>query len=270
MTISREAALVACGAAVGFLSALVVQRLVAHTRSRRSASAAEQRTKDPPVVDNSDAWTARLCRPVNPGLYAFYSSATGAITTDPALMAIPIDDHAIVRGHCVFDTCSLCPAGHTYRLGVHLARLFKSAREARLPLPFEGGEAANAERMRVVIRAACRASGRAAADVRFWLTAGTGNLGVTPAGCTPQFYVLVFGGLPVPAEWESRGISEATVPEELVPMKPPLLAELKSNNYMLNALLMMKVERRILFVSGGGLVVFIRSFERQATCFGLL
>ena len=33
-------------------------------------------------------------------------------------------------------------------------------------------------------------------QVRFWLTAGTGNLGVTPTGCTTRLYVLVFGGLP--------------------------------------------------------------------------
>ena len=32
--------------------------------------------------------------------------------------------------------------------------------------------------------------------MRFWLTAGTGNLGVTPSGCTTRLYVLVFGGLP--------------------------------------------------------------------------
>lgn len=35
---------------------------------------------------------------------AMYSSAFGGITTDPAAMVIPIDDHMVHRGHGVFDT----------------------------------------------------------------------------------------------------------------------------------------------------------------------
>ena len=35
-----------------------------------------------------------------------------------------------------------------------------------------------------------------------------------------------------------------TVPESVVPLKPPHLAELKSNNYMLNALTMMAAQDR--------------------------
>ena len=78
--------------------------------------------------------------------------------------------------------------------------------------------------------------------MRFWLTAGTGNLGVTPKGCTPGFYVLCFGGLP--GLDSSAGIAEASVSCDVVPLKPPHLAELKSNNYMLNALTMMAAEDR--------------------------
>lgn len=35
---------------------------------------------------------------------AMYSSVFGGITTDPAAMVIPIDDHMVHRGHGVFDT----------------------------------------------------------------------------------------------------------------------------------------------------------------------
>lgn len=35
---------------------------------------------------------------------AMYSSVIGAITTDPAAMFIPLDDHMVHRGHGVFDT----------------------------------------------------------------------------------------------------------------------------------------------------------------------
>eukprot|EP00966_Prymnesium_polylepis_P246130 5693213-Prymnesium_polylepis.1 len=50
-------------------------------------------------------------------------------------MTLPIDDHAIVRGHAVFDTASLV-GGRLYRLEAHLQRLLKSASAARLKLPF--------------------------------------------------------------------------------------------------------------------------------------
>ena len=86
------------------------------------------------------------------------------------------------------------------------------------------------------------ASGRRDADVRFWLSAGPGNLGVTPAGCATAFYVLVFGGLPLPSSWAREGIAEATVPSTVVPLKPPLLAEMKSNNYLLNVLTAMAAQ----------------------------
>ena len=38
---------------------------------------------------------------------AMYSSIFGGITTDPAAMAIPIDDHMVHRGHGVFDTAAI-------------------------------------------------------------------------------------------------------------------------------------------------------------------
>lgn len=38
---------------------------------------------------------------------AMYSSIFGGITTDPAAMVIPIDDHMVHRGHGVFDTAAI-------------------------------------------------------------------------------------------------------------------------------------------------------------------
>tara|TARA_B110001452_G_C15229534_1_gene425985 strand:+ start:128 stop:1246 length:1119 start_codon:yes stop_codon:yes gene_type:complete len=198
----------------------------------------------PPVVNDALAWSALHEVAADGGFYAFYSSCAGAITTAPELMHIPIHDHAIVRGHAVFDTCSLAE-GRMYRLAIHLRRFLDSAAAARLPLPFGDSEQANIEQMTAVIAATCRASKRRNADVRFWLSAGSGNLGVTPDGCTPGFYVLVFGGLPgLNDDPMIDGIAEATVPESIVPLKPPYLAELKSNNYMLNALTMMAARDR--------------------------
>ena len=84
------------------------------------------------------------------GFFAFYSSVANAVTTNTALMAVPIDDHAIVRGHAVFDTCSLT-GGRLYRLQIHLDRLFASATAARIPLAFAKDEATNRARMKEAV-----------------------------------------------------------------------------------------------------------------------
>lgn len=44
---------------------------------------------------------------------AFYSSRLGGITTDPALMVVPMDDHLVHRGHAVFDTATMTQVIHT-------------------------------------------------------------------------------------------------------------------------------------------------------------
>lgn len=38
---------------------------------------------------------------------AMFSSVFGGITTDPAVMVIPLDDHMVHRGHGVFDTAAI-------------------------------------------------------------------------------------------------------------------------------------------------------------------
>ena len=53
------------------------------------------------------------------------------------------------------------------------------------------------------------------------------------------------GGMPFSDEWATVGLSEATVPESEVPFKPPLLAEIKSNNYLLNSITAMAAQVRI-------------------------
>ena len=51
------------------------------------------------------------------------------------LYAIPIDDHAIVRGHAVFDTATVVK-GYLYRHRTHVDRFFESAEKAGLSLDF--------------------------------------------------------------------------------------------------------------------------------------
>ena len=227
MTIDARAAV---GVAAAIASAAVLYRLLRkHTAI--------------PLINGAAAWAAASARNKSPPGFAFYSSVTDSITTNPNLFTVSIDDHCIVRGHAVFDTCSLINE-KMYRLQIHLQRLFSSAAAARLRLPFGDDLEVNRQRMTAIVAAACRASGQPTADVRFWLTAGTGNLGVTPKGCTPRFYVLVFGGLPMDPKWAVDGIPEVVISPEVVPTKPKLLAELKSNNYLLNAMTMMAAGER--------------------------
>lgn len=70
--------------------------------------------------------------------------------------------------------------------------------------------------------------------MRFWLTAGPGGFSFSPDECTePGFYVALFDKM-AGVDFDPRaGIAEATVD---IPMKPPLLAGIKSNNYLLNVL----------------------------------
>ena len=60
------------------------------------------------------------------------------------LYTIPIDDHAIVRGHAVFDTASIVQ-GHLYRHRVHVDRFFESAEKAGLDFSFLLGDKINYE-----------------------------------------------------------------------------------------------------------------------------
>eukprot|EP00746_Dinoflagellata_sp_MGD_P085614 gnl/MRDRNA2_/MRDRNA2_33880_c0_seq1.p1 gnl/MRDRNA2_/MRDRNA2_33880_c0~~gnl/MRDRNA2_/MRDRNA2_33880_c0_seq1.p1 ORF type:complete len:378 (+),score=57.95 gnl/MRDRNA2_/MRDRNA2_33880_c0_seq1:104-1237(+) len=197
----------------------------------------------PPVIDR-EAWLERMKvarRRINPmadtepPMRAFYSSLTGAITTDLEMFHVPVDDRAFVRGHALFDTATL-DNGRVYRLGIHLDRLFQGAKNARIPMPFPGDEDANRKRMTEIVCATAVASGLQNAEIRYWLSVGPGNFGFTPEGCETSFYCLIFRtfGLPPP------GHKEATV--RSVPMKPPLLAETKSNNYMLNCLTAMAAQ----------------------------
>lgn len=49
---------------------------------------------------------------------AMYSSVFGGITTDPAAMVIPLDDHMVHRGHGVFDTAAIMDGFAPYLYGI--------------------------------------------------------------------------------------------------------------------------------------------------------
>ncbi len=163
---------------------------------------------------------------------AFYSSQLGGIVTDPALMVIPFDDHMVHRGHGIFDTAAIV-AGKIYDLEAHLDRFVRSAQNAKLQLPAR-------DEMRDIIVQTTAASGRRDGSIRYWASAGPGNLSLTPAtGAPPGFFVMIFAGLVYPETWYTEGLRVMTT---TYPIKPPLYAVTKSTNYLPNVLMQMEAQ----------------------------
>jgi 4-amino-4-deoxychorismate lyase len=78
--------------------------------SAAAADAAAAAAAEIPVLSATEVH-ARLAAGAHPRAVetfaAFYSSWVGGITTDPAAMVLPVDDHMVHRGHAVFDTAHL-------------------------------------------------------------------------------------------------------------------------------------------------------------------
>jgi 4-amino-4-deoxychorismate lyase len=167
--------------------------------------------------------------------WAFYSSQLGGIVTDPALMVIPFDDHMVHRGHGVFDTAAIVD-GKIYDLEAHLDRFLRSAATSKLRLP------GSREELRDIIIRTAAASGQRNGSIRYWLSSGTGSLGLTPAaGADPGFFVMIFAGLAYPESWYTEGLKVMTT---TYPIKPPLYAVTKSTNYLPNVLIQMEAQER--------------------------
>ena len=187
-------------------------------------------------VFRTDEAIARLGQVVHSkavNFYSMYSSVLGGIVTDPALMVLPLDDHMVHRGHAVFDTATLTH-GMLYQLDPHLDRLLRSAELARIALPFPR------EQLRRIILDTAAASGKRDGSVRYWLSAGPGGFALGSAECVASsFYVIVFNQEFYPASYYGEGVKVIT---SQIPIKPPLFARTKSNNYLPNVLVVMEAK----------------------------
>ena len=115
---------------------------------------------------------------------AFYSSWTDCITTDPAAMVLPMDDHMAHRGHGVFDTAHL-HAGHLHMLDRHVARFFKSMRAANIPPPFDR------ETVTALVLRVAAAGGLREGQLRFYASAGPGGFALDQAECVKSVFYCV-------------------------------------------------------------------------------
>lgn len=163
---------------------------------------------------------------------AMYSSIIGGITTDPAMMLLPLDDHMVHRGHGVFDT-AVISNGHLYELDAHLDRLLKSASMAKITPPF------NRSTLREILVETAAASDCREGVLRYWLSAGPGGFNLSSRECKcASFYAMVHTH---EHELYEEGV---TVVTSSISIKPPQFAVMKSVNYLPNALTVLEAEEK--------------------------
>ncbi|MCK9356566.1 MAG: aminotransferase class IV [Dehalococcoidia bacterium] len=168
---------------------------------------------------------------------AMYSSVFGGVVTDPALMVVPVDDHIINRGDAIFEYFPVVN-GHAYCFNAHMTRLAKSAEIISLTLPY------STEPLRQVILETVGISGAKDCGVRLFATRGMGDFACDPT--TPkksELYVIVLRtkvGENFPARFLKEGASAMTTH---VPLKMGFFAQVKTTDYVLNALVDLEAHR---------------------------
>lgn len=196
-----------------------------------------------PMIDKiqcleNEEWLARLSKTRNDlsaTLYAMYSSLTGGITVDPALMMIPADDHLPQRGDGVFESLK-CLNGRLYNAAAHLNRLELSCKGIGMKLPCPPAELVE------IICATIRAGGKRDCLIRVLVSRGTENMGIDPALCKgPVLYVIVYL---YKARIENGKLKPARVGLSKVPIKPPEFATIKTCNYLPNVLMKLEANQR--------------------------
>jgi len=157
-----------------------------------------------------------------------YSSQWQGFTTDLDLMAVPFDDHLVHRGDGVFEVMR-CVCGKVYQMEKHLERLGRSARAIALEFPPEY------DNIRDIIRKLVILGGERDCVIRIVISRGAGSFNVNPYDCPSSCLyanVLRFKGMP--DEYYSRGVALVT---SSIPVKKSFFANIKSCNYLQNALM---------------------------------
>lgn len=160
-------------------------------------------------------------------ILAMYNSRIHGIIHDPVMMSIAVDDHMVHRGHAVFDTCSV-HNGKAYNLNRHLRRLASSAEKARINLNYSISD------LEKIILDLAASTKERNLFIRYWASAGPGNMAILPIEGSSSFFAIAYRFSTI----ENFGYRNEYFVE--VPTKPQLLANMKSNNYMLNALCAMQ------------------------------
>lgn len=175
---------------------------------------------------------AEFCRTHRPAYhaqyYAMYSSWWNAVTTEPNLMIVPVDDHMVHRGDGLFETFK-CVDGAVYNLDAHLARLEHGAQAIDLRIPWTRDD------IRRIIGEVLRAANRRDALIRIFLSRGPGGHSANPYECPEPLLMVLAIRLPPPfmqahPEGAKVGVSDLR-------MKEGMFAQVKSVNYLPNVLM---------------------------------
>jgi branched-chain amino acid aminotransferase len=175
--------------------------------------------------------------PGGAGYLAMYSSVFGGVVTDPALMVMPVDDHVINRGDGIFEYFPVWN-GHAYCFQSHMTRLRRSAEIISLNLPFD------IDTIGKIVLETIAISGAKQCGLRIFVTRGIGDFSVSPTSPKKsELYVVVLSKTAeeqFPKHWFTEGASLITAH---VPMKPGFYAQVKSTDYVLNALVALEATR---------------------------
>lgn len=190
-----------------------------------------------PVLD-TQAWIDRLLAVEHPGaaaVLAFYEHRIGAICRDARLMSAPLDDHLVHRGDGVFETIRFTER-KVIHLDAHLKRLAASAAGLELPLPCPPDE------IRRIILDVARAGDAPEGNLRVLVGRGPGGFGISPAECPEStLYVVAYKVKPRTEAWYAKGL---TAFRSEIPVKPALLARLKTTNYLSGVLMTLEARQR--------------------------
>jgi branched-chain amino acid aminotransferase len=183
-----------------------------------------------PVLSSED-WYEKLMSLPRMGagsVTAFYEHRMGGICLEPRFLLAPMDDHMVHRGDAVFESLAFRNGG-IVQLDAHIERMKHSAERLFLVPPLSW------EELRATALDVARAGGEPYGGLKILLGRGCGGLGVDPKEC-PQssLYMIATKGTPLPESFWEKGLTAA---RSSVPAKQPWLAQIKSTNYLANAMM---------------------------------
>ncbi|MDD2240270.1 MAG: aminotransferase class IV [Kiritimatiellae bacterium] len=160
--------------------------------------------------------------------YAMYSSWWDAITTEPNLMVVPVDDHMVHRGDGLFETFK-CVDGAVYNLDAHVARLENGANAIALKMRW------SREDIRRILGEVLKAAGRRDALIRIFVSRGPGGHSTNPYECPEPLLMVLAIRLPPP--FMATNPQGATVGVSGGPSGGGAFSQVKSVNYLSNVLM---------------------------------
>ncbi len=185
-------------------------------------------------VFSSEEWQEKLLLLPRKGVEnvtAFFEYRMGGICRDPRLLLVPLDDHMVHRGDAVFESLAF-RNGSIVQLSAHMERMMHSAERLSLAPPCTW------EELRETARDVAKAGGEPYGGLKILLGRGCGGLGVDPRECPEaSLYMIATKGTPLPESFWENGLSAA---RSSVPAKQPWIAQIKSTNYLANALMAME------------------------------